>query len=66
MNYVLDNGPESAYNIIETDTGLVIKLQARIDQARELVRALNAGSGFGGFTPPFFTERFLTNELQVP
>jgi len=45
------------FNIIEKDTELVVHTLNNETEARKLCRSLNLGSGFNGFTPPFFTKR---------
>lgn len=46
---------EDGYDILEKDTGLLIKLSCSEEKARNLCRKMNLGSGFNGWTPPFFT-----------
>lgn len=44
------------YRVIEKDTDLIIQLISNEEEARELCRSLNLGSGFNGFTPTFFSK----------
>ena len=40
--------------VIEKDTDITLAKFDNQDEARQLVRSLNLGSGFNGFTPSFF------------
>ena len=44
-------------DVVEVPTGLTIRSQVSVDQARELCRHLNFGGGFDGYTPPFFLQK---------
>jgi hypothetical protein len=44
----------SVYDLIETTTGLLIKSSLKKEEAKILLRHLNMGGGFDGFTPAFF------------
>ena len=64
MNYKLVNytahidAPSTHYaDILETTTDQVIKSAMHVPAARELLRYLNMGGGFDGWTPAFFLER---------
>lgn len=50
------------YHIIEKDTGLVVSRVNIEEEARELCRSLNLGSGFAGYTPAFFIQDFKQKE----
>lgn len=56
MSYSVKQG-EIGYNIVEKDTDVVIVLERSESDARALCRKMNLGSGFNGWTPPFFTTR---------
>lgn len=56
MSYSVKQG-ETGYNIVEKDTDVVIVLERSESDARALCRKMNLGSGFNGWTPPFFTTR---------
>jgi len=42
------------YCVIEKNTNITLARFEHHDEARKLVRSLNLGSGFKGFTPSFF------------
>ena len=48
---------EDGFDILEKNTGLLIKLGCTEEKARDLCRKMNLGSGFNGWTPPFFTSK---------
>lgn len=61
MNYKLVNyqahisSPQNQFaDVLETATNQIIKEYMAVPKARELVRHLNMGGGFDGFTPAFF------------
>jgi hypothetical protein len=56
MSYSVKQG-KTGYNIVEKDTDVVIVLERSESDARALCRKMNLGSGFNGWTPPFFTTR---------
>lgn len=45
---------EDRYAIQETDTGEIIHMQGRREYLNSVIRKLNLGSGFKGYTPNFF------------
>lgn len=49
------NEKNGSYEIIEKGSELVVAVRTEKDVAVKLCRSLNLGSGFDGFTPPFFT-----------
>lgn len=72
MNYKLVDNEEMLYegdymyrtwDLIEIPTGNVIKTSLKKDQARALLRSLNMGGGFDGFTPAFFCQSFKLKEV---
>lgn len=63
MNYKLVDCEEPLFegdfmfrvaDLIEVPTGLVIKSALKKEEGRSLLRHLNMGGGFDGFTPSFF------------
>lgn len=52
-NYKVNN-TNSVFTIQEVNTGLTIASYHNKDRAVRAKRSLNKGSGFNGFTPPFF------------
>lgn len=42
------------WDLVEIPTGQVIKYSLKKNEAKELLRHLNMGGGFDGFTPAFF------------
>lgn len=52
------NEKDGSYEIIEKGSELVVAVRAEKDVAVKLCRSLNLGSGFDGFTPPFFTLKY--------
>lgn len=55
---MLDYSLKSAENynvIVENKTGVEIKVSKDPKKAREMLRNLNMGGGFEGFTPTFFS-----------
>ena len=57
MNYQLHN-ENNEFNIYETNTKQVIKTLKTKDEGKKLIRHLNFGGGFDGYTPPFFLKSF--------
>lgn len=52
LNYKIVN-KRSIFTVVETDSNLIIKQFNQKKEAVKLLRLLNSGSGFQGFTPPF-------------
>ena len=44
-------------DVLEVPTGLTIRSQVPVGEARELCRHLNFGGGFDGYTPSFFLQK---------
>lgn len=44
-------------DVVEVGTGLTIKADISVQEARDLCRHLNFGGGFDGWTPGFFNEK---------
>lgn len=57
MSYYIKE-ENSLYKIIEKDSELVIQETKDKTFARSRCRSLNLGSGFNGFTPPFFCAKY--------
>jgi len=55
LNYKLTQN-DGKIAVIETQTEFEIKQFEKRDPARSLMRHLNLGGGFAGFTPTFFTK----------
>jgi hypothetical protein len=49
------NEKKNLFEIIEKGSELVVATRKEKNEAVKLCRSLNLGSGFDGFTPPFFT-----------
>jgi hypothetical protein len=58
MSYTTIRSSEDTFDVLEKDTDIVIELKRDEKSIREICRKLNLGSGFEGFTPPFFAEKF--------
>jgi hypothetical protein len=52
------NEKDGLFEIVEKGTELVVAVRKDKDAAAKLTRSLNLGSGFDGFTPPFFTLKY--------
>lgn len=50
-------------DLIEVPTGIVIKKAMKKDEGKSLLRHLNMGGGFDGFTPAFFCQTIKGNEV---
>lgn len=44
-------------DVVEVPTGLTIRSQVSVEEARALCRHLNFGGGFDGYTPSFFLQK---------
>lgn len=49
---------ENTYSIFEKESDITIDLRTDEKKARDLCRKLNLGSGFNGWTPPFFATKY--------
>jgi hypothetical protein len=57
MSYkVIANG--TGYDIYEKDSDIILELKTSEENARNLCRKMNLGSGFNGWTPPFFAVKY--------
>jgi hypothetical protein len=61
MSYVLKKS-DTAYNIYEKSSDVLIELSLEEKKAKDLCRKLNLGSGFNGWTPPFFAVKYNAKE----
>ena len=59
MSYVV----QDPHTIKETETGVNIQIPKN-KNINELARKLNLGSGFNGFTPPFFAKFVRAQEYK--
>lgn len=53
----ISNPSKQVADVVEIETGQVIKSGVPTAEARELCRSLNFGNGFDGKTPAFFLEK---------
>ena len=56
LNYVIE-ADSTEYNVIETPTDQVIKVYKAYKDAKELMRHLNLGGAFDGWTPTFMLKK---------
>lgn len=61
MSYILKKN-DTAYNIYEKDSDVLIELSFEEKKAKDLCRKLNLGSGFNGWTPSFFAAKHEVHE----
>jgi len=59
MNYKIIKQNEFVSSIYETRTDQYIVMSMPANEAKDLCRSLNFGSGFDGWTPSFFNERIV-------
>jgi hypothetical protein len=57
MSYILKK-TDIAYHIYEKSSDILIELNFDEKKAKDLCRKLNLGSGFNGYTPSFFAEKY--------
>lgn len=57
MSYAVKENTNQ-YDVYENTSNVLIELKTNEMHARELCRKLNLGSGFNGWTPQFFAERY--------
>lgn len=57
MSYTLKKA-DTAYNIYEKSSDVLIELSCEEKKAKDLCRKLNLGSGFNGWTPTFFATKY--------
>lgn len=56
MNYKLTNQRSIVADIHEVKTNQTIRYSVELSEARAILRHLNFGGGFDGWTPAFFTQ----------
>lgn len=56
MNYKTVKHSNGKYVVVETQTDQIMKVCDTNDEARKLMKHLNLGGGFDGFSPNFFTK----------
>jgi hypothetical protein len=70
MNYKLVDSEEMLYegefmfrvwDLVEIPTGITIKSSLKKEEARVMLRQLNMGGAFDGFTPQFFCQSLKDN-----
>jgi hypothetical protein len=70
MNYKLIDSEEMliedeymhrTWDVVEIPTGISIKTSLKKEEARAMLRHLNMGGAFDGFTPHFFCETLKSN-----
>jgi len=62
MSYSVVENNHGTYDIHEKESGLVIQLERTSNEARDICRKLNLGSGFSGWTPLFFAPKIRVKE----
>ena len=50
------------FDIFEKGSNVMIELSADEKRAKDVCRKLNLGSGFNGWTPPFFAIKYDAND----
>ena len=58
MSYTTLKSSDDFFDVLEKNTDIIIELKRDEKTIRDICRKLNLGSGFEGFTPPFFAEKF--------
>jgi hypothetical protein len=59
MSYKTEfNQETNMYNILETNSGVIIQVNKTQPELKTLCRKLNLGSGFNGWTPLFFSNQY--------
>ncbi len=53
MSYKVKQADNTKFDILEKETGILIDLKISEQEAKDICRKMNLGSGFNGFTPPF-------------
>lgn len=59
MSYGVIQNQNGKYDLLEKNTEVVIKVNRSSDEAKSICRKLNLGTGFNGWTPPFFSQSFV-------
>lgn len=59
MSYSVIKNENGAYSVYETPSSVTIDInKTKEKDARDICRKLNLGSGFGGWTPLFFSKGY--------
>lgn len=64
LNYVIE-GYYTMFNVVETSTQQVIRTCPLYSDAKALLRHLNLGGGFDGWTPTFMLKNFSIPKEKV-
>lgn len=57
MSYVVKEKEQNKFVILEKETDVEIEVPYSKKETNDVVRKLNLGSGFNGWTPTFFASR---------
>lgn len=63
MSYAVKEN-NGSFDIYEKNSDVLIELKSEEKRAKDLCRKLNLGSGFNGWTPPFFAVKYETKEEE--
>lgn len=61
MSYVVKENTNH-FDVYENTSNVLIELKTNETRAKDLCRKLNLGSGFNGWTPLFFSEKYNVKE----
>lgn len=61
MDYRIDTMPGHWFKLVESKTDQVIKTFTMYSEAKKMLRHLNLGGGFDGWTPQFFLKKIPEN-----
>ncbi|OUU50533.1 MAG: hypothetical protein CBC12_05595 [Candidatus Puniceispirillum sp. TMED52] len=56
---------DKEFHVLENSTGLNLYITSNEEEAQRMVNALNAGSGFDGYTPNFFVKEVSQKKRQL-
>ena len=59
MSYIVKEVEPNSYAILEKESEVEIQVPHSKKEVYEIARKLNLGSGFNGWTPPFFAPRYI-------
>lgn len=65
MSYSVRKDDFGTYNIYEKQSDVLIDMRKTEQEARDLCRKLNLGSGFAGWTPLFIAEKFVDTRSHL-
>jgi len=57
VNYKIKNNPNNNFEVIETSTEQIVATFSAQKDAKQLLRHLNLGGGFDGWTPQFMLKK---------